>query len=64
MGIGVYLTFDWAQSHMPIEEAQTLAFCTMVTFEWVRAFNARRSDERTLLSLGLSPIRSCSRASP
>ena len=37
---------------MPIEEARTLAFCTMVTFEWFRAFNAR-SDERTLCLLGL-----------
>lgn len=52
MGIGVFLVFDWAQQRMPLQEAQTLAFCTMVTFEWVRAFNAR-SDERTLLSLGL-----------
>jgi Ca2+-transporting ATPase len=52
MGAGVYLVFNWAQSHMPVEEARTLAFCTMVSFEWFRAFNAR-SDERTLLSLGL-----------
>jgi Ca2+-transporting ATPase len=52
MGIGIFLVFDWAQQRMPLREAQTLAFCTMVTFEWVRAFNAR-SDERTLLSLGL-----------
>ena len=52
MGVGVFLVFDWAQDRMPLDEARTLAFCTMVTFEWVRAFNAR-SDERTLLSLGL-----------
>ena len=52
MGAGVFLVFNWAQSHMPVEEARTLAFCTMVSFEWFRAFNAR-SDERTLISLGL-----------
>jgi len=52
MGLGVFLVFNWAQTRMPVEEARTLAFCTMVTFEWFRAFNAR-SDERTLLSLGL-----------
>jgi P-type Ca2+ transporter type 2C len=52
MGTGVFLVFNWAQDHMSVEEARTLAFCTMVTFEWFRAFNAR-SDERTLVSLGL-----------
>lgn len=51
MGAGVFIVFNWAQTRMPIEEARTLAFCTMVTFEWFRAFNAR-SDERTLLSIG------------
>ncbi|TFH35796.1 MAG: hypothetical protein E4G93_03170, partial [Dehalococcoidia bacterium] len=34
------------------EEARTLAFCTMVTFEWFRALNAR-SDERTLVAIGI-----------
>ena len=52
MGIGITLVFHWAQQRMPIDEARTLAFCTMVTFEWFRAFNAR-SDERTVFSLGL-----------
>ncbi len=52
MGAGVFAVFNWAQPRMPLEEARTLAFCTMVAFEWFRAFNAR-SDERTLLSLGL-----------
>jgi Ca2+-transporting ATPase len=52
MGAGIFLVFRWAQPRMPIDEARTLAFCTMVAFEWFRAFNAR-SDERTLLSLGL-----------
>ena len=52
MGVAITLIFNWAQTRMPIEEARTLALCTMVTFEWLRAFNAR-SDERTILSLGV-----------
>ncbi len=52
MGIGILVVFGWAQTHMSLEAARTLAFCTMVTFQWFLAFNAR-SDERTLLSLGL-----------
>ena len=52
MGVGITLIFNWAQSLMPIDEARTLAFCTMVTFEWFRAFNAR-SDERTVFRLGI-----------
>ncbi|MFW6056257.1 MAG: cation-translocating P-type ATPase [Chloroflexota bacterium] len=52
MGTGVYLVFDWANTRMPVEEARTMAFCTMVAFEWFRAFNAR-SDEHTVFELGL-----------
>ena len=52
MGIGVFMVFNWAQARMSIEEARTIAFGTMVTFEWFRAFNAR-SDERTVIKLGL-----------
>jgi len=52
MGIGIFLVFNWAQARMSIEEARTMTFCTMVTFEWFRAFNAR-SDERTVFSLGI-----------
>ncbi len=52
MGVGITLIFNWAQSRMPIEEARTVAFCTMVTFEWFRAFNAR-SDEHTVFKLGI-----------
>ncbi|MBE9505987.1 MAG: HAD-IC family P-type ATPase [Chloroflexi bacterium] len=52
MGIGVFVIFNWAQARMPLDEARTLAFCSMVAFEWFRSFNAR-SDERTLLSIGL-----------
>jgi Ca2+-transporting ATPase len=37
---------------MSIEEARTLAFCTIVAFEWFMAFSAR-SDEYTIFRLGL-----------
>ena len=36
---------------MSLDEARTLAFCSLVAFEWFRAFNAR-SDERTVFKLG------------
>ncbi|MFW6180153.1 MAG: cation-translocating P-type ATPase, partial [Spirochaetota bacterium] len=52
MGGGLYLIFNWAQGRTGIEEARTLAFTSMVAFEWFRAFNAR-SDERTVFSLGI-----------
>ena len=35
-----------------LDEARTLAFCSMVAFEWFRAFNAR-SDEYTVFRLGV-----------
>ncbi len=52
MGGGIFAVFSWAQARMSLEEARTVAFCTMVTFEWFRAFNAR-SDERTVFQLGV-----------
>ena len=52
MGVGILVVFSWAQDHMSLDKARTLAFCTMVTYQWFLAFNAR-SDERTVLSLGL-----------
>jgi Ca2+-transporting ATPase len=52
MGIGAFLIFNWAQARMSIDEARTLTFCTLVTFEWFRAFNAR-SDELTVFKIGL-----------
>ncbi|MFC1909627.1 HAD-IC family P-type ATPase, partial [Chloroflexota bacterium] len=51
MGVGVFLIFNWAQARMSLEEARTVAFCSMVAFEWFRAFNAR-SDEYTVFRLG------------
>ena len=52
MGVGVFLVFNWAQARMSLAEARTVTFCTMVTFEWFRAFNAR-SDEYTTFKLGM-----------
>ncbi len=46
------MVFDWAIDRYSIEEALTVAFTTMVTFEWFRAFNAR-SDELTVIKLGI-----------
>ncbi len=37
---------------MSLDEARTIAFCSMVAFEWFRAFNAR-SDEYTVFRLGI-----------
>jgi len=52
MGVGIFLIFNWAQARMSLDEARTVAFCTMVTFEWFRSFSAR-SDEHTVRKLGL-----------
>jgi Ca2+-transporting ATPase len=52
MGIGGFLVFNWAQTMYSLEEARTITFCTLVTFEWFRSFNAR-SDEYTVFKLGL-----------
>jgi len=52
MGGGIFLIFNWAQSRMGLEEARTLAFCAMVSFEWFRVFNAR-SDQYTVFRLGI-----------
>ena len=37
---------------MPLDEARTISFCSMVTFQWFQALNAR-SDEYSVLKLGL-----------
>ena len=52
MSIGIFLIFGWALPRVGLEEARTLAFCSMVAFEWFRAFNAR-SDEHTIFKLGV-----------
>jgi Ca2+-transporting ATPase len=52
MSVGIFLVFRWAQFRVSLEEARTIAFCSMVAFEWFRAFNAR-SDEHTIFRLGV-----------
>jgi Ca2+-transporting ATPase len=52
MSIGIFVVFKWSNARVSLNEARTIAFCTMVTFEWFRSFNAR-SDERTVRSIGI-----------
>ena len=52
IGLGTFLIFRWAETRMSIDEARTLAFCTIVAFEWFMAFSAR-SDEYTVFRLGV-----------
>jgi len=52
MGTGIFLIFNWATTRVSLEEARTIAFCSMVAFEWFRAFNAR-SDEHSVFKMGL-----------
>jgi len=52
MSVGIFLIFNWAQARVSLEEARTIAFCSLVAFEWFRAFNAR-SDEYTIFRLGV-----------
>jgi Ca2+-transporting ATPase len=52
IGLGAFLIFSWGSQHLNIEEARTLAFCSIVAFEWLMAFSAR-SDEYTVFKLGV-----------
>ena len=52
MGVGITLVFNWASARYGLDEARTVAFCTMVCFEWFRAFNAR-TDEQTVFGIGI-----------
>jgi Ca2+-transporting ATPase len=51
IGAGTFLVFRWSQNHMNLEEARTVAFCTLVAFEWFMAFSAR-SDEHPVFKIG------------
>ena len=51
LGAGSFLVFFWTLRHYEIHEARTMAFCSIVIFEWLVAFNAR-SDEYTIFKLG------------
>jgi Ca2+-transporting ATPase len=52
IGLGSFLIFRWAEARMSLEQAQTLVFCSLATFEWFMAFSAR-SDEHTVFKLGI-----------
>ncbi len=52
MGIAVFGIFYWSLQNNTIEEARTLAFITIVSFELVKGFIAR-SDEVPTFKLGL-----------
>ncbi len=51
LSISVLFIFKWAYKTGSIEQARTIAFCTIVTFEWFIAF-AACSDEHTIWKLG------------
>jgi Ca2+-transporting ATPase len=51
MGVGLFIVFAWAEARVSLEEARTVAFCSMSAFELFGAFNAR-SDERTVIGMG------------
>ena len=52
LGIGTVLVFGFMETVVSLEEARTIAFCSVVVFEWLLAFNAR-SDEHTIFRLGI-----------
>ncbi|MCD6299963.1 MAG: cation transporting ATPase C-terminal domain-containing protein, partial [Dehalococcoidales bacterium] len=52
MSVGIFLLFYWAEAKVSLDEARTIAFCSMAIFAWFKAMNAR-SDEHTVFSLGI-----------
>ncbi len=52
LGIGTVLVFHFMEAAVGLEEARTVAFCSVVIFEWLLAFNAR-SDQYTVFQLGV-----------
>ena len=52
MSAGVFAVFNWSYHRMSLDEARTMAFCTMVAFEWFKALTAR-SDEQSVFKIGL-----------
>jgi Ca2+-transporting ATPase len=51
-GLGVFGVFFWLYDSVSLDEARTMAFCTLTAFQLFRAVNAR-SDENTVFKLGL-----------
>ncbi len=52
LGTGAFLVFRWTLDHYELHEARTMAFCAIVIFEWLVAFNIR-SDEYTIFRIGI-----------
>jgi P-type Ca2+ transporter type 2C len=52
IGMGTFLIFRWAEANLGLDEARTLAFCSLAVFEWFIAFSAR-SDEHSVIQLGI-----------
>ena len=52
LGIGVFLTFDYAYSQWSMEKARTITLTSIVVFEWLLAV-LMRSDEVSLRKTGL-----------
>jgi len=52
MSMGTFFLFRWELPRVGLDEARTIAFCTLVAFQWFNALNAR-SDEQSLFKLGL-----------
>ncbi|HAA85553.1 MAG TPA: ATPase [Kosmotogaceae bacterium] len=52
MAAGTLGMFWYGQQSGSIDYARTLAFCTMVAFQWFQAFNAR-SERQSVFSIGL-----------
>jgi Ca2+-transporting ATPase len=52
MSIGTFFVFKWELPRVGLEEARTIAFSTLVAFQWFNALNAR-SDQQSLFKLGL-----------
>jgi P-type Ca2+ transporter type 2C len=52
LGTSVLVTFSWTQTALGLDVARTIAFCSVVVFEWMVAFNVR-SDEYTVFRLGV-----------
>ncbi len=52
IGLGTFLIFRWAETNLGMDEARTLAFCSLAVFEWFMAFSAR-SDEHNIFQTGI-----------
>jgi Ca2+-transporting ATPase len=52
MSMGVFTQFRWELPRVELAEARTIAFCTLVAFQWFNALNAR-SDRQSLFKLGI-----------